>query len=156
LAPCGGLPQHLEITMRNLILVLGILLYSPVLLAQQADDSVAIKDLLVASYVNGIYVNRDENAARNGFHADFVLHVLDDGQLIQAPLDMWLSRLQLDGMKSSTPYSYDFVSIDVTGNSAVVKMEIFEDSMHIYTDYFGLYRFADGWKIVNKIFHEHN
>lgn len=142
--------------MKHWIIVIGFLFYSPAQFAQQADESSAIKELLIHSYVDGIYVNRDEAAVRSGFHPGFVLHVLDDGQLIQAPLDMWLARLQLDGTKSPTPYSHNFNTIDVTGNAAVVKMEIFEDSKHIYTDYFGLYKFADGWKIVNKIFYGHH
>jgi hypothetical protein len=154
--PTAARPPDLEDTMKYWIIVFGILLYSPAQLAQQADDSAEIRDLLVNSYVNGIYVNRDEHAVRNGFHPDFVLHVLDDEHLIQAPLDMWLARLELDGTKNSTPYDYEFKSIDVTGNSATVKMEIYEDAVQIYTDYFGLYKFANGWKIVNKIFYGHN
>ena len=142
--------------MKHWIVVFGFLLYSPAQFAQQTDDAAEIKEMLVESYVYGIYVNRDEDAVRSGFHPDFVMHVLDDGQLIQAPLDMWLARLSLDGTKNSTPYDHNFETIDVTGNSAVVKMEIYEDSKHIYTDYFGLYRFTDGWKIVNKIFYGHN
>ena len=142
--------------MRHWLVVLGFLLYSPAQLAQQPDDASLIKELLVDSYVNGIYLDRDEQAVRNGFHPDFILHVLDDGHLIQAPLDMWLGRLELDGTKNSTPHNYEFKSIDITGNSAMVKMNIYEDSVHIYTDYFGLYKFAGGWKIFNKIFHGHN
>lgn len=142
--------------MRHWIVVLGFLLYSPAQPAHQADDASLIKELLVNSYVNGVYIDRDEQEVRNGFHPDFILTVLDGGHLIQAPLDMWLARLELDGIKSTTSYDHEFKSIDVTGNSAAVKMDIYEDSAHIYTDYFGLYKFADGWKIVNKIFYGHN
>jgi len=142
--------------MKQWLFVFGFLLYAPAIFAQQADDEADIRKLLLESYVDGIYVNRDEAAVRSGFHADFVLHVLADGQLIQAPLDMWLARLQLDGTKNTTPYDHSFEYVDITGNSAVVKMQIFEDSRHIYTDYFGLYKFASGWMIVNKIFYGHN
>jgi len=34
----------------------------------------------------------------------------------------------------------------VTKNSAVARMEILENSEHIYTDYFCLYKFNEGWK----------
>jgi len=142
--------------MKHWLAVTGLLLFAHAPFAQHADDSADIKELLVESYVQGIYVNRDEDSVRKGFHPDFLMHVLADGQLISAPLDMWLSRLALDGKKNPTPYSYSFESVDVTGNSAVVKMEIYEDSQHLYTDYFGLYKFADGWMIVNKIFYGHN
>ena len=142
--------------MKHLIAIAGVLLCAAAPLAEEQDDVAEIRALLIESYVDGIYINRDEDAVRKGFHPDFVLHVLDHGQLIQAPLDMWLARLQLDGEKSRSSYDYSFESVDVTGTSAVVKMEIHEDSRHLYTDYFGLYKFADGWMIVNKIFSGHN
>lgn len=142
--------------MKRWLAVFGFLLYIPASFAQQANDVADIKTLLIDSYVDGIYVNRDEDAVRSGFHPDFVMHVVDDDQLIQAPLEMWLQRLQLDGTKSTTMYDYRFDSVDVTGNAAIVKMQIYENSQHIYTDYFGLYKFVDGWMIVNKIFYGHN
>ena len=67
---------------------------------------------------------------------------------------MWLERLQLDGIKSAAKFDYQFDSVDVSGYSATAKMEIYENGSHLYTDYFGLYKFADGWMIVNKIFYE--
>ena len=139
-----------------MIAIVGILLCSAASLAQQEGDVANIEALLVESYVEGIYKSRDEEAVRKGFHPDFVMHVLDDGHLIQAPLDMWLERLQLDGIRNTTPYSHSFESVDFTGNTATVKMQIYEDSRHLYTDYFGLYKFADGWMIVNKIFYGHD
>jgi hypothetical protein len=156
LAPAGEFSPLLENTMKYWIAALGFLVCTAATAAGGKNDIGAIEDLLVSAYVEGIYVNRDEQAVRKGFHPDFVMHVLDNGQLIQAPLDMWLGRLALDGNKSTTPYDYTFESTVVTGNAAVVSMKIFEDSRHIYTDYFGLYKFDDGWKIVNKIFYGHN
>jgi hypothetical protein len=45
--------------------------------------------------------------------------------------------------------------VDVTGNAASAKVMVSENGEHIFTDYFGLYRFDSGWKIVNKIFQGH-
>ena len=42
--------------------------------------------------------------------------------------------------------------MDVTGKSAVARVEIHRDGKHVFTDYLSLYQFADGWKIVAKIF----
>ena len=39
--------------------------------------------------------------------------------------------------------------------AAVVRLELYRDGKHTFTDYLSLYRFADGWKIVSKIFHVH-
>jgi len=124
-------------------------------LAQAADDQDEIEKLIVEAYVQGVYVNRDEDAVRRGFHPDFVLHVYADGNIVQESLQQWLERLQLDGEKSthSTDYAIEFV--DITGNSAVAKLQVFQDSRHLYTDYFGFYKFEHGWRFVNKIFFGH-
>lgn len=38
---------------------------------------------------------------------------------------------------------------------AVARVELHVDGEHAYTDYLGLYRTWDGWKIVNKHFQSH-
>lgn len=121
-----------------------------------ASDEAAIRDVLVDAYVEGIHINRDSVAVRRGFHPDFVMAVDDDGELLVVPLQMWLDHLKLDGQRTSHTIEHVFSRIDVTGSAATAKMEIYEDGTHIYTDYFGLYRFPDGWKIVNKLFYDHD
>lgn len=115
-----------------------------------------IKSVLESAYVLGIHTNRDSVAVRAGFHPDFVMHVYDDGQIINVTLDMWLERMKLDGTKNPKKIEHEFGPIDTTGNSGTAKVEIFADSKHIYTDYFLLYKFEDGWKIIGKIFYSHS
>ena len=105
---------------------------------------------MVHAYIKGILVNRDIELVSSGFHPDFTMQVLDDNQIIKASLDMCLQRLELDERKNENKFEYEFKFkfIDITKNSAVVRMEIFENSKHIYTDYFSLYKFDNGWKIV--------
>ena len=152
---CVGSSTYMEVAMRIWIAVL-YLFCSPVLFAQSTNDENSISEMLIKAYVEGIYVNRDRDAVMTGFHPDFVLHVYDDGNLIQAPLEMWLGRLQLDGTRNPESIDYKIDLIDITGNSAIAKMRIFQESQLLYTEYFGLYKFEDGWKIVNKIFHGHD
>jgi len=83
------------------------------------------------------------------------MSVMHNNQIIKASLDMWLQRLELDGTKNQNKIDYELIFIDITKNSAVARMEILENSEHIYTDYFCLYKFNEGWKIVSKIFAEH-
>ncbi len=45
--------------------------------------------------------------------------------------------------------------MDVTGNAAVAKIELFKDSKHVYTDYLSLLKFSDGWKITDKVYFRH-
>ena len=123
--------------------------------ARHADEA-AIQEVLVTAYVEGVFIHRDAEAVRKGFHPDFLMHVYHEGQLIQGSLDMWLERLGLDGTKNPKKIDYTIETIDVTGTTASVKMKLYEDTQQIYTDYFGLYRFEDGWKIVNKVFFSHD
>lgn len=117
----------------------------------QADEE-AIKNLVVQAYVNGVFRDRDSLAVQAGFHPDFVMSVQTDEGVIVATLDMWLQRLGLDGTPAVEPVEYEFRSVDVTAGTAVVKLDIYQAGDHVYTDYLGLYRFADGWRIVNKVF----
>lgn len=120
-----------------------------------ADDT-AIRQLIAEHYVSAVFRTRDEASVRRGFHPGFQLFVLDDGELIMAPLQMWLDRLELDGVVSASDVRHDVIFIDVTGDAAVLRTELFVDGEHEYTDYFSLYRFpADGWRIVTKIFQAH-
>ena len=45
--------------------------------------------------------------------------------------------------------------IDITGTAAIVKIELFKGGKQIYTDYLSLYKFEEGWRIVNKIYFKH-
>ena len=120
-----------------------------------ADDEHAIARLIIESYVEGVYVDRDEQAVLRGFHPDFVLHVNRGDRIATESLTQWLQRLNLDGTKGNQTVDHEIVSIDVTGDSAVAKLLIFLDSRLVYTDYFGFYKFDGEWLFINKIFSDH-
>lgn len=134
-------------------------LAAPAVAQQQASpvdtgDVAAIRSLIADHYVNAVFVTRDERSVRQAFHPRFHLLVFDNDSVIVAPLDFWLDRLKLDGKPSARTYRHDVVFIDVAGDAAVARTELFEDGRHIYTDYFGLYRFSSGWRIVTKTFQD--
>lgn len=112
--------------------------------------------MIEAAYVTGVFITRDTAAVRAGFHPDFVLSVHHDDGIILAPLDLWLERLDLDGSRSADTVVHRFDRVDITGNTAVVKLQLFINGAHEYTDYFGLYRFSTGWRIVTKVFQSHD
>lgn len=123
--------------------------------ASVTDDERDIRRLIADHYVTAVFVTRDEAAVRLAFHPRFHLFVLDHDTLIVASLDTWLGRLKLDGIHSSKTMRHDVAFIDVAGNAAVARTELFEDGQHIYTDYFSLYRFPFGsWRIVTKTFQD--
>ena len=42
------------------------------------------------------------------------------------------------------------------GKAAIVKIELRIEGKHKYTDYLSLYKFGEGWKIVSKIYCDHD
>lgn len=50
--------------------------------------------------------------------------------------------------------SIKFKSIDATGTSAMAKIEFYIGNKLTYVDYISVYKFKDGWKIVDKIFYK--
>ena len=142
----------------TIALATGLLLASTTPIGTQGThgaDEQAVKDVVVRAYVHGIFNDRDAAAVRVGFHPDFVMSVhAEEGSLVTT-LDMWLERLDLDGKPSPEPVEHQFRTVDITGNVAAVKLDIYQAGNHLYTDYLGLYRFSDGWRIVNKVFQGH-
>lgn len=125
--------------------------------AQATDrDTQAIQEVIENAYVKGVFVDRNAAAVRSGFHPAFVLSVYDADTVIVASLDMWLDLLQLSGERSSDSVRHVFEGVDVTGGTATVKLQLWINDEHVYTDYLGLYRFTDGWKIVTKVFASHD
>jgi len=123
--------------------------------SQPARADAAVRQVLVDAYVSGVHVDRDPEAVRRGFHPDFVMLVYDEGELVNVSLQAWLDHMGLDGVPTSDTIRHSFRSVDVTGNAALAIMEIHENGTHIYTDFFSLYRFPDGWRIVGKTFYDH-
>lgn len=122
-------------------------------------DVEAVKKVIEEAYVNGIHVNRDVEAARKGFHSAFVMFSLRGGEVSKMSIDEWTANMEKG--KRERPDQpmpktrHEFSMVDVTGDAAVARIEIYKNDTHVFTDYMSLYRFADGWKIVGKIFHRH-
>ncbi len=140
-----------------LVPLVGLVISPAFAQGQDIDhDTGAVREVIEHAYVMGIFSNRDPAAVRAGFHPSFVMSVLDGDSTIVAPLEVWLGRLQLNGEPSSDSVKHVFERVDVTANTAVAKLQLWINGHHTYTDYLGLYRFTDGWKIVTKVFASHD
>ena len=140
------------------IIAIITLLFTNAFGQEIAKEKEAIKKVINESYVNGIHINSDVDAVNKGFHPGFTMLILSNNSLIKFPLYNWLISIKKraeSNKKQESEITHKFKIIDVTGNAAVVGVELFKDSEKIYTDYFSLYKFEDGWKIVNKIYFSH-
>ena len=116
----------------------------------------AIKRVIEKAYIQGIHGNQDGKTVRSGFHQDFAMLVLQNNTIDKFTVDEWLDRIET--MKADSPElwnaetTHSFVLIDVTGDAAVAKLDVYKGASHFSTDYMLLYKFEDGWRIVSKIF----
>lgn len=118
----------------------------------------AIKQVVEEAYIRGIHGNQDERAVKSGFHRDFAMLVLQDNavDIDKVSVDEWLARIET--MKADNPElwsaetTHRFVLIDVSGDAAVAKLNVYKGPTHFSTDYMLLYKFEVGWRIVSKIF----
>lgn len=120
-----------------------------------ADHRAAIERVVGDAYVDGVFRRRRADAVRAGFDPAFTMTVLTADGVVSVGLAEWLERLGLSGQANPRRIDATFVSVDVTGDTAVVKLELREDGRLRYTDYLGLYRRPAGWRIVNKVFQGH-
>ena len=125
--------------------------------AQAPSDEEAIKTLVQAAYVDGLQNLGDLDKTRAGFHPDFVLLGLRDGSLTKLPIADWVAGVEKRKAAGQKPplTTVKFLTVDVTGQAAAVKLELHQNDKRIFTDYLSLYKFPEGWKIVGKIFYRH-
>ncbi len=150
--------------MRQFLSILGALIILGSTLLAFANDDIekekqAIQQVIESAYVKGIHIDRDPAAIRSGFHPDFTMLVFKDNQMSKVTLEEWIARLE-EGKKQNPTLAekttHQFEIVDLSGNAAVARIELFKDGKHVFTDFMSLYKFDEGWKIVNKIFFRHN
>jgi len=136
---------------------LTIICISLVSFSQGQDEKEAIKKIIDASYVQGIQNKKNVENIEKGFHPGFNLLGIDNqGNLTKYPIYTWeanVKRAVAAGQVPSVLTTAKYPMIDISGNAAIAKVELYREGKQIFTDYLSLYKFADGWKIVGKIYH---
>lgn len=126
---------------------------------QQEAEQASIKAVIDSAYRDGICNTGDIAAIKAGFHSDFHLMGISSGRFWKLPIAQWADRVAKNKAEGKYPpkeaVTFTYPLIDITGHAAVVKVHYLRGGQHIYTDYLQLYKFADGWKIMNKIYFSH-
>ena len=125
--------------------------------AQNESDKKAIIKTIDAAYVQGLQNGQNIENINKGFHPGFNLLGLDQGNnLTKYPIYTWEASVRKrveSGQLPPVKTTAKFPLIDITGNAAVVKVELYHGEKQIFTDYLSLYKFEEGWRIVSKIYY---
>ncbi len=146
--------------MKKLEVILMALLIIPALTAHAQTDESAIKKVIEEGYVHGAFNALNPDAMAKTFHEDFAIYSPKGEAISKYPIAEWVAGVEK--RKNSAEFNPDenvwdhkFNYVDVTGNSAQVKLELHKDGKHVYTDYLSLSKFDSGWRIVAKVYHKH-
>ena len=136
-----------------------LFLFSPVILFGQEDEKEAIQHVIQSAYIDGIHNLGNIEDIEKGFHPGFVLLGMRDNLLTQLPIYTWIEYVK-EGKKENPEGPAEkttckYLMIDITGNSAVAKIELSRSEKLIFTDYLFLYKFDEGWRIVSKVYYRH-
>jgi hypothetical protein len=125
------------------------------------EDKEAVKKVIQMAYVEGLQNEGNTEKIDAGFHPGFeLLGIAKGDQIWKLPIYTWRERAVADVKSGKKPKPEDqkvtvnFLSVDVTGTAAVVKLEFLVGGVKKYVDYLSLYKFESGWKIVNKIYYQ--
>jgi len=149
---------------KNILLILIIVTFTSFVFAQdtpdQKNEEKEIIKVVTESYMEGISNIGDVKAIKKGFHPGFnILGVSGNDNLWKYPIYSWIESVEQKLKDGKFPpeekITFKFPLIDITGNAAIAKIQYFKGEQQIYTDYLSLYKFKEGWRIVNKVFFEH-
>ena len=120
------------------------------------NDVHEITQVIEESYIRGIHEKQNRELIDEGFHSAFEMLVLDDKNVSRVNVDEWLPRIA--AMKESnpdmwaSPTLHEIQLIDVSGNAAVAKLNVYKGDEFFSVDYMLLYKIGGKWQIVSKVF----
>lgn len=140
--------------------LLSIIIFAFKSVDTTAEEDV-VKKVVLESYINGAFNELNAEAMKNGFHKDFAIFSAKGEEISKYPIADWVEGVEKRKAGDYDPndvkniWEHTFVSIDVTGGAAQVKVELRNQGKHVFTDYLSLLKFDSGWKIVAKVYHRH-
>lgn len=134
--------------------ILSSALSTNYLQSQETNDAITIKNLVVKSYLKPLYQEDDLSNIEEGFHEKFHMYVLYKGEFYIRNRTEWINTIK--GVRERNlpekVSTWEFNQIDVAGQTAIVKLTVYEEGKLKYIDYLTLYNFAGGWKVITKQF----
>ena len=126
------------------------------------NEKELIKNVIQTAYIDGLHNKGELDLIEEGFHPGFNLLGVRDNSLTVYPIYTWIESYKKRKTDDPAPLSTeqkitcDYLQIDITGNAAMSKIELYKNGSLLFTDYLFLYKFNEGWRIVSKIYYKHN
>ncbi len=146
--------------MKKTLLIFCAVLFSSITAAgNQQQEEKAVKKVINTAYIEGLQNMGDMEQVRQGFHPEFKMLINQNGKLSKLPISTWIEnveqRKQNPAYQNHQRIKGEFAQVDITGDAAMVKLEVYREDQLLFTDYLTLYKMDGDWKIVGKTFHRH-
>lgn len=148
--------------MRNQLIITAIaLLIGTTAFGQQDADKEAIKKVIQTGYVDGLQNFGDTEVTRKCFYPGFFITNYNpaSNQITHTTIYNWIENIEKTKASGNIParkITVEYDMIDVTGYTAMAKIRLIENGTKLlFTDYLLLYKFQEGWKIVQKTYMRH-
>jgi len=139
-----------------------LLLVNTTIIAQEAEnEKEQIKKVIQTAYIDGLHNKGNVDDIENGFHPGFNLLGVNDNMLTKYPIYSWVESFNKRKAADPAPLTEEqkmtceYLLIDITGNTAMAKIQLYKNKVLIFTDYLQLYKFNEGWRIVSKTYYRH-
>jgi ubiquinone/menaquinone biosynthesis C-methylase UbiE len=145
---------------RSSIFLFGLTLFFVVQCIAQTteEEKEALFKLIDESYLGAAHNNIDIDVIKKGFHESFTWQNMHHERLFITSLQQWIILLNREKWLRPDWNNRTTAEIEVIGieeNAAVAKVDIYNNRVHEFTDFLSAYKFADGWKITNRISRRH-
>jgi len=151
--------------MKKLLLILILIMLAVTLTIagtkeNQVNERGQIKKIIEEGFIKGLLIEGDITAIRKGFDVDFVKLTLQKNHMHKHPLNWIIEGIKKKREEKKVPVNHKITfkipMIDVDGNAAVAKVEIYKNAKLTASHYLSLYKFDEEfWQIVNMICQEH-
>lgn len=141
--------------MKRIVTVFLLMTLTLVSTAQQTEEE-AIRQVIQSAYVEGIHNKAGVDKIEKGFHPGFEMLGINNGLLTKFPIYSWIETVKksmAEGAVQADSIKAEYPLIDVAGNAAIARVELFKGEKHLFTDYISLYKTQNGWQIVAKIYY---
>ncbi|EAY28998.1 nuclear transport factor 2 family protein [Microscilla marina] len=148
------------ITLFAMIAIVPLLAFTK-LRYDNATKKAEVKQHILKSYIHGAFNELNPEAMAKGFHPEFAIFSQGSkDKLRRYPIGKWVAGVKKRKAKpdfdpEKNKWAHKFPMVDVTGNTASAKVELYKKGKLVYTDYLSLYKYDDGWRIVAKVYHKH-
>ena len=125
--------------------------------AQQSEKE-AVQQVIQSAYVDGIHNRASVEQIREGFHPGFEMLGKRNDMLTKFPIYSWIESIEQATTSEETTAEKPTITakyplIDIAGDAAMAKVDLYRNEQHLFSDYLLLYKFEKGWKIVSKSYY---